>query len=389
MLISGRTPTPGLPEIELRFVLFGILLLFFLLWKAAVVRVQRVARPGIVPRLVLLILGIYLLSSLWAAPGARTDIATANTAITIVTVLMVTELCQYDAERVRLIVVYSMLFAGVIFALGSAVTGGTSGIGRAVAFGGGPNIFVRFMIWGAIAAITLAISRHKPQYLAILPLVVIFALLSASRGGLTAALLTAALVVSILVRRIRPGYAVVSLAAIALLGWSVWSIDQVRYLLERRFDWQLIVESGYGSRDNLWSASIDIFLSSPVFGRGMDSFYAIARESTGFPYPHNIVLEMANDLGVLGLATLTLALSALASCLYRDRRSLTTTQLAMVAAAAFTFFASMFSGDFFDARLTWVFAVLAVPSRPTGESSLRTTRGRAHIHHLERGDRTR
>ena len=33
MLFSGRTPTPGLPDIELRFVLLIFLLIFFLLWK--------------------------------------------------------------------------------------------------------------------------------------------------------------------------------------------------------------------------------------------------------------------------------------------------------------------------------------------------------------------
>lgn len=363
MLFSGRTPTPGLPDIELRFVLLIFLLIFFLLWKGAAVRVQRGHRWGIVPWLVLLVLGLYLLSSLWSESTARTGIVSANTALTIVTVMMVTELSQYGAERVRLVALYSMLGAGVFFALGSAVTGGTSGIGRAVAFGGGPNVFVRFMIWGAIAAITLAILKHQILYLAALPLVLLFALLSASRGGLTAGLITAALMVLILVRRIRPSYVVIALLAVPLLTWLIWSNDQVRYLMERRFNWAVIVESGYGSRDNLWSAAMDIFSTAPIFGQGMDSFYALARDTTGFPYPHNILLELASDLGVLGLATLALVIILFVISIRRDRVSITATQLAMIAAAAFTFFASMFSGDFFDARLTWIFAVLAFPSR--------------------------
>lgn len=57
------------------------------------------------------------------------------------------------------------------------------------------------------------------------------------------------------------------------------------------------IESGDLGRELLWLAAIDVFESSPLFGAGIGGFFAI----TGDGYPHNFVLELLAETGIVGL----------------------------------------------------------------------------------------
>lgn len=56
-------------------------------------------------------------------------------------------------------------------------------------------------------------------------------------------------------------------------------------------------EGGDLGRELLWMAAIDVFESSPLFGAGIGGFFAI----TGEAYPHNFVLELLAETGIVGL----------------------------------------------------------------------------------------
>ncbi|MGO1796473.1 MAG: O-antigen ligase family protein [Microbacterium gubbeenense] len=380
-LLSGRTNISWLEDLPARFVLLIAAMIAYVAWKAVNKGDRAESHVSRFPVAVLLFFGYYIASGLWSATGARATETIANIALLLLCLFMLVGVARYDAESTRSAFLLCMYWSGIVFAAASAITGGTSGIGRSVAFGGGPNVFVRIVVWGTIAAIALAILRKRPGYLLALPILVLFTALSGSRGGITAAAVTSALLIFLLARRLKPAYIFAAVITIPGLLWFIWSNDQVQYILGRRFDWELIVESGYGSRQTLWVAAEELFRASPVIGNGLDAYYALAYIRTGFPYPHNIMLEIAVDLGVLGLTLFAIILIVICVHLLRNIKHLSVSQWAMFAGGLFTLIASMFSGDIFDSRFMWIFFALFIegtaPGRRNGTNSsiLRRSRG--------------
>ena len=104
--------------------------------------------------------------------------------------------------------------------------------------------------------------------------------------------------------------------------------------------------------------SSQLFLASPIFGNGLGTFASLGAADL---YPHNIVAEIAGELGMAGLALLfawfLLALRAAA-------RSPLLMSL-VVATAAF----SLFSGSIAGNAEFWIFTGIAVAMTPLREAA--------------------
>jgi len=64
------------------------------------------------------------------------------------------------------------------------------------------------------------------------------------------------------------------------------------------------IENSNLFRINLWKESIDIIKDFPLFGAGLNTYTRVGRlyvESGGGYYPHNSYLQMAAEIGILGL----------------------------------------------------------------------------------------
>jgi len=240
-----------------------------------------------------------------------------------------------------------------------AVAGFASGnFVRMSAFGGGPNVFVRLMGIGAASAIHLSIRRRSWRWLVPLPLFAVGALFTGSRGGIVA--IVAMLGIFgyyfwFVQRRRLPIVLLVLLGILGLAGltalWPAFGeFVQQRYV-------QLTLQQGYlSSRDRLFASSWDLFMRQPYSGVGLDgfTFWHLRTEGYGL-YPHNIVLQLAAETGFVGLGMFVALLYGIVRRWFRPKGLMSYTALAM---GILFLAASMFSGDFYDARMTWFFLTL-------------------------------
>ena len=96
-----------------------------------------------------------------------------------------------------------------------------------------------------------------------------------------------------------------------------------------------------------------MFCNAPVIGVGLDGYRQLS--FTGEPYPHNIVLHIAVEGGLIGLLFFLIPLWGLIDRWFSPKEL----EHTVAASLAFLYFvASLFSGGLYDTRFYWFFAAL-------------------------------
>lgn len=309
-------------------------------------------------------------SALWAPELARAG----EKALDVVVLAFLTIACYLHARPDPVVVarrVFWFFYASAgLFAVGGLFVSGAGAQGRYAAFGGGPNVFVRIEVLGIIFAVTLLSLGVSRWVLLPVPLLVVAAVLSGSRGGLAALVVVAvaAAMVShgLARRRVLGGFV---LAGVAVLVAYVSSLGST--LIQSRFVEQTLRQGYTSDRFDVWADTFRLAVEHPLLGAGLDGYYGLLGYRTGFDYPHNYLFAVIGEGGLLGLALFTAA-ALLWVRTVRTGPCRNTEGRALVAAAAYVAVASAFSGDYYDARLAWMFAALAAavytasagPARP-------------------------
>jgi O-antigen/teichoic acid export membrane protein len=337
-------------------------------FAAAAVRhaVQAGHRPAPEGWLVaaLLFFALQIGSGLWAPPGSRVAQVAVDVAATAALTLAVYALARRDPDGVARRTLWFLLFAGLVFAA-AAFAGGGGAQGRFAAFGGGPNVFVRIEVLGALAAVTLLAAGATRWLLLALPPLVVGAVASGSRGGLLAALVVVAMLALRAGRRARTLAAWGAAAATTVLLVAAWLYAPLGDLLRSRFVEQTVEQQYSSGRTSIWQASLELLGQHPLWGAGLDGFYGAVGQNQGIEYPHNYLLAVASETGLLGLAALTLSVLAWVAAVRSGGTAASSSsrgallRRAMIAGALFVGVASMFSGGYYDTRLAWCFAALA------------------------------
>ena len=125
------------------------------------------------------------------------------------------------------------------------------------------------------------------------------------------------------------------------------------------------LQDGYLSqRDVLLAEAYKLWLEHPVFGGGLDSFdyYTFGLDR----YPHNLIMEVAQAGGIAAVLLLLAWIGHLILSSWRRSNHYTEIGLSMT---MLIFGCAMFSGDFYDCRLMFVFGILAVSSIEIGTRS--------------------
>lgn len=352
-----------LGELDLRLVACPVLAVAVLLWRC---------RPEGPPQRhewsppllwILALIGYLALTAFWAPHLAEvgerlTDVGTLGLLVVVVIVVSAP-----DPARARTVVLGMLFGSGLLYAAAGLLIGETDQQGRTTAFGGGPNVYVRVVVLGIIAAIALTICLRRRLFLLPIPVLGAAALLASSRGGVLAALATAAGFVLLFRRRLswRAGAAALLVAGAGLVA-ALTVIDPVnRAMLQDRFVGDLLQEGDYSGRPALFGQALSIFADHPVAGGGLDSYYAYFGIGQNLGYPHNLVIEVAATGGLIGVGLLAaVTVSMLRTCVRQS--PLSGGQVSMLMAAVFVLAASMSSGDFYDSRYLWIFAVLVANS---------------------------
>jgi O-antigen ligase len=127
---------------------------------------------------------------------------------------------------------------------------------------------------------------------------------------------------------------------------------------------RLVIYQDSTARARLWSEAWFLYRSSPWIGVGIGNYLIedinrYSKEIELYRYPHNIVLEMAAFTGTVGVVLFSLL--ALHSLVCVTRRAMK--QPALVCAMAYLVFVlatALSSGDYFDFRVFWLFALLVL-----------------------------
>ncbi|MGH3798585.1 MAG: O-antigen ligase family protein [Pseudonocardiaceae bacterium] len=348
-------------ELDLRLVAFPTLVAAALLWRFQPGhRDYRHVWPP--TSLWALTLVAYLaLTAFWAPHPARISESVTDLVFVGLLIVVATVVSAPDPARARRVTLTTMYVIAIAYALAGVLIGETDAQGRTTAFAGGPNVYTRVILLGVVAAIALTALYGRRLFLLAIPLLVPAALLAASRGAVVAAVAT--VVVSGVVtwgRWSRRGIGLVVLvtAGTLVVSWSLLAPPAAEVVRQRFVD-QVFQQGELSSRPELISQALAIFTGEPLIGAGLDSYFVRFGLGVGLTYPHNLVLDLAATGGLVALAIFGVFVVALVrDC--RPVRQMTADQLAMLLSACYLGAASLFSGEFYDSRFFWVFAVLAV-----------------------------
>lgn len=230
--------------------------------------------------------------------------------LTVLTAVAVGLLVREYAHLVSIDLVWLVL-GGVAFIAGLpslSVLGSRFGrlsIGQG---GGGESGAVGYMCAVALVVLVIAWAVGRIQWWLALPasLALLYFVFGSGARGALLGLVAAALVTTLLMFN-GPRIVKVALAVLALVTAVLIAIPDTAL-------WRLSLEDS--GRTWLWSMAWDGFTESPLVGHGFGSFALVSAAE----YPHNILLETAYELGILGLAALLLVIGAAARNVVRYRR---------------------------------------------------------------------
>jgi O-antigen ligase len=166
----------------------------------------------------------------------------------------------------------------------------------------------------------------------------------------------------------RPGHRMRSLLMVLTLGVvvaGVFASGLVPAPSRERFGLlfdQAGADTSSQARAMVMEVAWQLFTTSPVIGRGTGSVSAFGAGQEQF-YPHNILLELAAETGLLGvgffLGIVGMVLWRLLSKLGADA-SQGPLWLTLLAMLLFALLSAMVSGDLSDGRNMWLFAGIAI-----------------------------
>lgn len=356
----GQTPLGDYGIDDLRAPGCLALSLAVLLWHA---NQRQHGRRQPWPRSALLLcalIGLQMLSALWAPSDARLGRALWDLTALLVLVAATAVLSAHDPVRAARVLLILLLVTATVYAL-SALAAGPQDQGRYAAFGGGPNIFARVTSLGIIATAGLAAATRRWLLLLPLPVLTAATILSGSRGALVS-LVIAATVFFLLFARRRFIVLAGTLVIGSLVSWAVWILAGTHLVAvsERRYSLADLERSGYSARPGLLSEAWAIFVDQPYTGAGLDSF----QSRVGIAYPHNFLAGLAVESGLTAVLLAVIVIL----CWWREGRPWATAakeQIGCAVGAVYIATASMFSGDLYDTRFCWILGIVAV-YRPVG-----------------------
>jgi O-antigen ligase len=315
---------------------------------------------------IFLVLSYYLTTTIAWTPNDNPFPAVVDIGLVLVTLLVVERAARHEG----FIEAFWLWLERLLFAIGAlALLAAASADqpGRLSILGGGPNILGRFL--GMLCLLMVAQSfrqgggmRWSVVWRIVIAAVTLILLLqTGSRGALTGLLI--GLLALLVVRRMN--VRVIGIGAVIILSFG--------YLFKAILDFETIesieqrwlvttLEEGYFShRDVLFAEAYRLWLERPVFGGGLDSFvyYTFGLDR----YPHNLVMEVAQAGGTVAALLLLAWIVHVILSSWRVRNHYVEIGLSMT---ALTFGCALFSGDFYDSRLMFIFGVLTVSAAGIG-----------------------
>lgn len=320
------------------------------------------------------VFSVFLVASIAWSPNDNPFPAVVDICLMLVTLLVVERAARYEKFVEAFWLGLELLLIAIgAFALFSQIflAPATSADlpGRLSILGGGPNVLGRFLGMLCLLMVAQSLRRggglHWSAAWRIVAAAVALILLlqTGSRGAFTGFLV--GLLALLIVRRMN--VRLIGIGAIVILSFEylfkvMLNADTITFIAERWLERTL--EEGYlSARDVLLEEAYRLWLERPVFGGGLDSFeyYTFGLDT----YPHNLVMQMAQEGGIAAVVLLLAWIVHLILNSWHGRNHYTEIGLSMT---ALIFGCALFSGDFYDSRLMFIFGVLTISSADIGGS---------------------
>lgn len=339
-----------------------VAVLVFIVWRLHPAHVHRSILPGAPLAWMIALVGWLALTGLWAVPGARVSPHLVDLLVLLVLAVGIAMLNAATPDATARALLWCGYVGGIVYATAGLVLGETNVQGRLTAFGGGPNVFARVVGVGIVATIVLvAATRRRALLLAIPPLSVAL-LFSGSRGAIVAGAACALSFVLFFPRRCN-GRGIALLIAVVAVGFMAVAAFTPAALGLVRDRIALTIAGDASGRGLLIEQAWTLFTQHPVGGAGLDAYWSVYGRTIELDYPHNLVLEIGATGGAIALGLMAGFGSSVLRRI-RPRMDLPVERLGMFLLAVFMFVASMFSGDLYDSRFFWLFAIAAAGSFP-------------------------
>ena len=326
---------------------------------------RREARTSVC---IFLVLSYYLVATIAWTPSDNPFPAVVDICLMLATLLVV----ERAARQEEFVEAFWLWLERLLIAIGAVTLLAAASAdqpGRLSILGGGPNILGRFL--GMLCLLMVAQSlrqggglRWSAAWRIVVAAVALILLLQTGSRGAFAGLLIGLLAL-LVVRRMN--VRMIGIGAIIVLSFGylfkvILDLERIELIEER---WLVMtLEEGYVShRDVLFAEAYRLWLERPVFGGGLDSFvhYTFGLDR----YPHNLVMEVAQVGGIVAALLLLAWFVHVILNSWHVRNHYTEIGLSMT---VLIFGCALFSGDFYDSRLMFIFGVLTISSADTAAS---------------------
>jgi O-antigen ligase len=309
----------------------------------------------------------YLIASVHWSTLSTEDAAVKTVELMVSAAIVVIAFASFNGERDLNYFAMGQVLFSLVLAIGALATVGGWTDGRIRAFGGGPNVFGRFMFLGFIALVHLRNSLNLPvlakPFVAAGQVVFLGLLvLSGSRGSVVGGLIGAVAYYAISIRgaggwrRIlsSTGRRIAAAAVAAALLFATFS-----QLPSTAFQRYLLLAQGAGTsgeaRFDMLTAAFALFRENPVWGVGLGAY----RARTGYGYPHNWFAELLVEGGLIAFALgAVFVVIALRLCVRAPREGRGDAIAYVASLAVFSMAVAQISGDLFGNNAVFVYGVM-------------------------------
>ena len=278
-------------------------------------------------------------------------------------IFIVTNLFKYKDVSIFFNVL--LLFITLLSVLGAIKVGGT--MERLSVLGGGPIVFARWMMIGIL--ILFFLKKKKVVYVLLLLFFFVLALAAGSRGPVLALVLTFSVYFflnfqRVIIRLFVGGFLISTIFLLVGHGFSINDFGKAERLVTKD-------STSKNVRLKFAKRSLELVIAYP-FGVGIGNWQDYCNKTKPFhllkhQYPHNLVLEVFAELGLIGgVLLLLLILKSLYLTYFRMTNISNSYEIysLLFYLQIFLFVNSCFSGNLNDARFLFVVIAISLIQEP-------------------------
>jgi O-antigen ligase len=293
-------------------------------------------------------------------------------------ILLFTVYSIKSKEDIENTLLYLFLLSFGLMLLGAVSIIVSQNVRRLAVLGGGPNVYYRFMLQGAVIASYFAIvKKWRVISIGLMLVMIVFAFLTGSKGAMVTLIITGVAMVGAYILVImkefswkRLGMIVAIVLAVILVSTIVLDlfsdVKTINRMLSVLDIERLLKQNTFNTRLSFIKTGVDMLMMRPVFGYGAGGFYHYSLNlGEIISYPHNIIVELFSEHGFVGgLTFMTLLMVFVAMVLKNLTHSKKTFGIMSLTVTLFGLFvmyftAAQFSGNLVDSRAVfWLFLMI-------------------------------